>query len=137
MNATRKKTWLGLALALTVAVNTLLPFFATYSSTTPPSGLAALFGEKVLVCTGDGFVWVKWEDLASGKAPVKPHKSYFCPLCYIANNVLGKILLLSAGIYLARSLLSRSSLLSYQPANLVSAMHTTLHSRAPPFSFSY
>ena len=82
-----KNKWLGILLAISIAAGTLLPFFATYNhSATPPS---SIFGEKVLICTGEGFAWVKWADLLAGKTPVKPHKDFSCPLCYLAASSLG------------------------------------------------
>ena len=137
MKATHAKPWVGLALALSIALNTLLPFFATYSDTTPPSGLASIFGEKVLICTSEGFTWVKLEDLLAGKSPAKPHKSYFCPLCYIANDALGKVLLLTAALYLLHAHTARRApLLRYAEA-LASHARAASYSRAPPLSFSY
>ena len=100
-------------LAAAIAFSTLLPFFATYNDTATPSKLAAIFGEKVLICTGEGFAWVKWTDLLAGKTPVKQHKGYFCPLCYLAHGPMGKALLLAAGaIYLTRRRVTGLSLIS-------------------------
>ena len=101
MAAYKTYRFLGLVLAIALLFNTLLPFFATYSMTAPPSGPASVFGEKVLICTGQGFKLVNWKDLQAGKTPVGPHKSYVCPLCYIANSALGNVLLPALVLYLA------------------------------------
>jgi hypothetical protein len=134
MTILRAKKWLGLALALTIAVNLLLPFFATYNDKAPPSGLASIFGEKVLICTSEGFVWVKLEDLLAGKTPVKPHKSYFCPLCYIADHAIGKIMLVAAAITFLHTK-PETTLFLRQHLSLRPA-YAFLYSRAPPFSFA-
>lgn len=101
MAAYKTYRFLGVALAIALLFNTLLPFFATYSIATPPSGLASVFGEKVLICTGQGFKLVNWKDLQAGKTPVGPHKPYSCPLCYIANSALGNVLVPVLVLYLA------------------------------------
>ena len=66
-------------------IYTLLPFFAVYSNPSESKQLSSLFGEKVLICTSDGFKFVSWEDLAGKDAP-KPHNEIKCPLCYFASH---------------------------------------------------
>lgn len=74
-------------------MNVMLPFFAVYnvqqtlaSEVTESSNekMSFLFGEKVLICTSDGFKWVSREDLQNGKEQPKPHPQYQCALCYVA-----------------------------------------------------
>ncbi len=70
-------------------LNALLPFFAVYNLPSPPSvkQADALFGEKILICTGDGFKWVTWKELLKERR----HQSashYKCPLCYLAAHGL-------------------------------------------------
>lgn len=127
----------GLVLAAMMALHMLLPFFATYTDKAPPSGLASIFGEKVLMCTSEGFVWVKLEDLLTGKAPVKPHTSYFCPLCFIANDVTGKLLLAATGFYLVHAVLAGRNIRPHDSQKLRADAHAVWHSRAPPLSYSY
>ncbi len=142
----RQYTWLGLALALAVAFNTLAPFFAFYN----PSGnhaftsspvaasmkLASVFGEKILICTGDGFALVNIKDLQAGKVPIKPHKSYFCPLCYVAANPIGKMVLLAlAFFFFTRNTSTTRPFLPPYAITLKSLLHTTSRPRAPPYSF--
>jgi len=80
-----KNKWLSLTLALAVAFSALLPFFAVHN---PSNHLSSVFGERVLICTGDGFKWVNPADLQSGKEKPKPHSGDKCPLCYAARHSL-------------------------------------------------
>ena len=133
-----KNKWVGVALAAAIAFSTLLPFFATYNAPATPSNLASVFGEKVLICTGEGFTWVKLTDWLAGKTPIKQHKGYFCPLCYLAHSPMGKALLLTAAaVYLTRRNASGLSLVSLGDSILKSLVRATSYPRAPPLSFSY
>ena len=127
-----QKRIIAFILIATVAFNTLLPFFAFYQGQTEPSQLAKLFGDKVLICTSDGFQWVSWEDLKSGKVPVKQHKQFFCPLCLIAASPISKILALGALVFvISRQLLT---LLRFAPTACMASQTawSLSHSRAPP-----
>jgi len=128
-----KNKYFGLILALTIAFSTLLPFFATYN-TVAPSKLASLLGEKILICTGDGFALVNRADLQSGKAPIKPHKDFVCPLCYVAANGVGVALLPATTIFLAlEKNIGLSFFSSYQRV-LKPLTYSASSPRAPPFS---
>jgi hypothetical protein len=134
-----KPKWLGLALALVLAFNTLLPFFAFYSpaptvSMSAPSLLSSLLGDKVIICTGDGFALVKWSDLQAGKVPIKPHKPFFCPLCYISTHDVAKALLLTAVvILLVRQFASTLILFGFNRYYRDVLTYTATRPRAPPF----
>lgn len=68
----------------------LLPFFAAYQiPAAAQAQMTSPFGDKILLCTAEGFRWVKWEDLQSGKEKPQPHKQYRCPLCYTAAQGQG------------------------------------------------
>lgn len=68
-----------------ILLNAVVPFFAVY--TTPHSASVektpSTIGNKVLLCTLEGFRWVKLADLKTGKSPV-PNSHYKCPLCYLS-----------------------------------------------------
>ena len=135
-----KNKWLSLALALAIAFNTLLPFFAFYSDaarvSAAPSPLASVFGDKIIICTGDGFALVDWKDLLTGKVPIKQHKSYACALCYIAANAIGKFLLLAfAFAFFTSEKSTRPSLLSLGYVRLKKLARIAACPRAPPLSF--
>ena len=79
-------------------MNAMLPFFAVYnvSSMSNKQGyahtMASLLGDKVLLCTQNGFKWVSLTDLVSGKKIPEPHPKYECPLCYIVVRELNDVL---------------------------------------------
>jgi len=134
---------IGLILALALTFNALLPFFAFYQNVGDPpsvasSATASIFGDKILICTGEGFAWVKWTDLFTGKIPFKQHKTYVCALCYIAANAIGKILLLAtAVIFLTRKRAAGLSLSFLYNTFFASLSRTVSHPRAPPVSFCF
>ncbi len=100
-----KHRWLVLVLALLMACAGVLPFAANYAPqahagvSQAEKFTTSLFGDKILICTGDGFALVSRADLASGKSPVKQHKGFACAICYLNASGLGKLLLLAA-VYL-------------------------------------
>lgn len=77
--------------AVALLLHTLLPFYATYQMPTSSNAkqISSLFGDKVLLCTAEGFKLVSWKDLLSGTEHPKPHKQYQCPLCYVAAHGQG------------------------------------------------
>lgn len=90
------KFWLKNRVATIVAavallLHALLPFYASYQLPTggDTKQMSSLFGDRVLLCTAEGFKLVSWEDLLSGKENPKPHKQYQCPLCYVAAHGQG------------------------------------------------
>lgn len=116
--------------------NVFLPFFAVYDIASHQAfakEMSSLFGEKLLICTGDGFKWVKWDDLPQGKEKHAP--SYQCALCYLAAHSL-KDVTLPTGTTLshANGKESRTLFYDYRPAAFY--LQSSLHSRAPPTSFS-
>lgn len=70
--------------------NALLPFYASSGMAMPARDtaqeLSALFGEKILICTAEGFAWVSWEDIKQGKGIPAPHKSMQCALCVLSSQ---------------------------------------------------
>lgn len=85
---------------LALAFNALMPFFAVYDI--PAAGaeqqkladsLPSVFGDKILICTGDGFKLISRSDLEHGKEPLNHNSHFKCPLCYIAANGMTHMLL--------------------------------------------
>lgn len=74
-------------------LNVTLPFFAVYdfsriiaSTQTENEQNASLFGDKILICTEDGFKFVSVEDLQDGKELPKKHPQYQCAMCYVSAH---------------------------------------------------
>lgn len=69
-------------------MNALSPFFAVYSTQSAQAAeqnaLSAIFGEKTLICTPEGFKWVSWAELQDREHAPDPDKQFKCPLCYVA-----------------------------------------------------
>ncbi len=62
----------------------MLPFFATYNLSSDKE-VSSIFGEKVLICTADGFKWISLEDAKNGEFPNK-HDNVKCPVCFFLAN---------------------------------------------------
>ncbi|MCE3232229.1 MAG: hypothetical protein K0R98_486 [Rickettsiaceae bacterium] len=79
--------YIVLITALAFIVNIMLPFYAIYSlPANDTKQLSSIFGDKVLICTSDGFKWFSWEDIQSGKEKPKTHEQIKCPVCYVAAH---------------------------------------------------
>jgi hypothetical protein len=75
----------SLLTAIAFLINVMLPFYAVYNIPQASAKEASsLFGDKILICTADGFKWFSWQDLQSGKEQPKPHSQFKCPVCYVA-----------------------------------------------------
>ena len=137
MNEFKRKI-LAWALIVVMMTSVLLPFFAFYqkveNSTLPSaSSITAFLGEKILICTGDGFAFVKLSDLAAGKIPVKQHKEFFCPLCYLAVSKVGKaIVAFAVVVFLLLQVVSPPSIVLDRAVLKNVFLFAKLPSRAPP-----
>lgn len=78
----RALSWLA---ALVLLFHAFLPFIAVYNAPENQTlkNAAAIFGEKVLLCTGAGFQMVDLKDLLGGNNHPKKHKTPQCPLSYV------------------------------------------------------
>jgi hypothetical protein len=73
----------------------MLPFFAVYNPQLANAGqvqrpnqdISSLFGDKVIICTPDGFKFVSWSDPSGDgskdQPSPNPHTPFKCPLCVI------------------------------------------------------
>ncbi len=84
----QKNRFISCLSAAALLLYTLLPFFAIYQlpANITTASSPAPFGDKILLCTAEGFRLVSWADLVSGKEKPKPHHEYRCPLCYMAAH---------------------------------------------------
>jgi len=89
MQKTLAPRYYALFLLAAFAINAVLPFYAVHN---PVAGfvesryLASVFGDKILICTGSSFKWVKIADLQSGKEKPKSHSGDQCQLCQTAYS---------------------------------------------------
>lgn len=86
--SSRAKYYLLVTL-LAFVISAILPFFAVYNL--PATGeqsakLSSVFGEKILICTAEGFKLVKVADVESGKEKPIPHPQFKCPVCYVSAH---------------------------------------------------
>ncbi|PIR39825.1 MAG: hypothetical protein COV35_00570 [Alphaproteobacteria bacterium CG11_big_fil_rev_8_21_14_0_20_39_49] len=90
-----KFRYISLITLVAFLMNVMLPFFAVYdmqhamaaeAEKSSIDSMSSLFGDKILICTSDGFKLVSLEDLQNGKERPTPHPEYKCALCYVAAN---------------------------------------------------
>ncbi len=88
---------LSLGLLMAFLMNIMLPFFAVYtapdarSAATDPA-LSALFGEKIVICTPEGFKLVSLAELEGGEDQSSQATRYECALCYTAAHGVQHVL---------------------------------------------
>lgn len=85
-----KFRYITLITVIAFLMNVMLPFFAVYNvskaiaSDSTDETTSSIFGEKLLICTADGFKLVPLEDLQNGKEKPTPHSDFECALCYVS-----------------------------------------------------
>lgn len=116
-------------------LNAFLPFFAVYDTPKlpPAKEMSSLFGDKVLICTGDGFQWVTWEELQKQGSRHESSR-YKCGLCYLAAHGL-KDLLTPASVTLARVEENGKAVAIRGDHSAALTLALAFASRAPPSSF--
>ena len=133
----QKMRYTPLILVMALLVNAVLPFVAISPSAqhakNPSYSLA--FGEKILLCTGEGLKWVKLADLQSGKEKPKPHSGDQCPLCSAVRHSVKDIILTNADIHLYSYRVSDIIIPIYAPPLVELLQIASLNARAPPFPF--
>lgn len=118
---------------LTFVLSLGLPFFAVYDTSGQALAKkpASIFGETILICTGDGFKWVKWADLQSGKEKRHTPSHYKCALCYLHAHGMKDIALPDTAA-LSDATYPPSDIFVYGHGGAASHLDTGLYSRAPP-----
>jgi len=83
LKQTKTKRSIAWSVTLALVFNLLLPFFASYGIGLAQASEQNPFGNKVLLCTSEGYKWVSLENLP-GQAPAPDSsKHYECPLCFL------------------------------------------------------
>lgn len=67
--------------------NLLLSFFIPYSlspsQASDEDSLASLIGDKILICTLNGYKWVSLSELQGGESTPQTELHFKCPLCFL------------------------------------------------------
>lgn len=117
-------------------LNAIVPFFAVYNLPTndaQASELSSVFGEKILICTSDGFKWISLKDLQNGKDLPKHNSRYKCALCYVAHKTDKK---LAASEVVASFIQPYVVTYKFPPRSehiTHQSFDSTAHPRAPPY----
>ena len=61
-------------------MSALIPFISIYQKDINQSQFEISLGDKILICTADGFEWVDRDTLPAH------HKHAKCPLCYLPDD---------------------------------------------------
>jgi hypothetical protein len=137
----RYRKHIALLALLAFLVNATLPFLATYNvpdhSAASLKAISTAFGDRIFICTGNGFKWVSLAELQKQKSPSHHPDSHFqCGLCYLAAHGLAHLALLG-GIALAYAAYRRIHLrVAYAVRTNISSYHSFQYSRAPPAFFN-
>ena len=95
MKKAAKFRYISLLTLIAFLMNVMLPFFAVYdiqqamaaeAEQSSANEMSSVFGNKILICTSDGFKLVSIEDLQNGKEQPTPHPEYKCALCYVTAH---------------------------------------------------
>jgi len=121
-------------------MNIMLPFFAVYtvpdaSAADADPALEALFGDKIVICTPEGFKLVSLSELGGdGGDTSKSAQRYECALCYTAAHGINHIIT-EDGLVIVYDQLVQS--VTYSDIVFLSGSEPACQpkkSRAPPFS---
>jgi hypothetical protein len=135
----QKNSFLTIFAALMLLLQFSLPFFATYQLPAPTATQRAssIFGDKILICTADGFRFVSFADIISGKEKPKLHKQYQCPVCYVSAH--NQIIESSPPAQITAPtfvVLASASLAFASEPNLATQHWRERLTRSPPHSFT-
>ena len=121
----------SLLLLVALLFNVMLPFFA---GNTQARQSPALFGDKILICTGNNFKWVTLADLQSGKEKSKSHSDNKCPHCDGVRHGAKDVVLTSA---VAPVYIRAHNALFFTNHDSATLLHLAsfFRVRAPPVSF--
>lgn len=125
--------------AASLLLQSLVPFYAVYQAPSLDAPhMASLFGDKVLICSSEGFRLVSWEELLKGggqRLPDEHHAKYQCALCYVAAHGTG-IGPAQVAIAAARWATCRGQAFAYRIFSATDHGWRRFLTRAPPGSFA-
>ena len=112
----------------------MVPFYAVYGVSASHAQMAlenpAQFGEKVLICTSNGFEYVSWEALANDEGLGRSqHTNMKCPTCYVHAKAMDAAKPVVMPLYVApaaqKVAIARDAYVAYHVVQ-------QQHARAPP-----
>lgn len=132
-----RKKLLSFVTLFAIMVNALLPFYAIASLSTVHAAqqneLPFLFDEKILICTGDSFKWVTWEELQNIDTSGEAESHFKCPLCYVLAHGQSALIEPDAVAYFNIPVLSSIRPIIYGSETFIYELtFSGHHSRAPP-----
>ena len=78
-------------------MSVFLPFFAVYSipsaNAAQQNNQSSVFGDKILICTKNGFKWVSVEDLGDEEHDPESSNHLKCAVCYVSAHGVKDVLL--------------------------------------------
>ena len=77
----KRQYWIYHSVIITLILGSLLPFLAAFPSTISTLSPTS-FGDKILICTVDGYQWIDKDDWDKGKIPA-PSNHIKCPVCVL------------------------------------------------------
>ncbi|MEZ5758653.1 MAG: hypothetical protein R3D86_10570 [Emcibacteraceae bacterium] len=122
---------------IAIMINSFLPFYAIASlstiQTAQQNEVPSFLDEKILICTGDSFKWVTWEELQDIDTSENTASHFKCPLCYVLAHGQSALLEPDYVAFVETSLTKSFRPVIYGPALLNDERLFAGHySRAPP-----
>ncbi|MCP5381681.1 MAG: hypothetical protein H6912_04870 [Kordiimonadaceae bacterium] len=91
-----RRKYLFIMTLIAILINSFLPFYAIASLSTIQAAqqneVPSFLDEKILICTGDSFKWVTWEELQNIDTSKSSTGHFKCPLCYVLAHGQSAIL---------------------------------------------
>ncbi len=78
----KRHIWIYHSVIIALILGSLLPFLAAFPSAISASSPTS-FGDKILICTIDGYQWISKSDWDEGNIPA-PSNHVKCPVCVLS-----------------------------------------------------
>lgn len=128
------KRYATLLVALALMFNALSPLLFTLNSyASAATNTQSSLGNKILICTANGFEYISLEDYENGNYPQDKSSIPHCPLCIISSASADKFC--PTAITVTFPKITTTSIY-YSDVAQISSLHITadnIRSRAPPY----
>jgi len=121
---------------LALFFNAISPLFISFANASTLATKDSPFGDKILICTAEGFKYVNIEDFANGDYPQENDSRPHCPLCIINTVKTDKFI---PTITTIKALKVTTTKIHYHILGQVTSYRAAVNNinpRAPPNSFS-